>query len=41
VAFEDCVQAKVTQGLSILGMYPLTDEQSRIGFAAWRQANRR
>ena len=40
-AFEDFVQAKVMQGRSILGLYPPTDEQSRVDFAAWRQANGR
>jgi regulator of RNase E activity RraA len=36
--FEDFVQAKVMEGRSILGLYPPTDEQSRIDFAAWRRA---
>jgi regulator of RNase E activity RraA len=40
-AFEDFVQAKVMEGRSILGLYPPTDEQSRIDFASWRQANGR
>ena len=40
-AFEDFVQEKVMQGSSILGLYPPTDEQSRIDFAAWRKANGR
>ncbi len=40
-AFEDFVQAKVMEGRSILGLYPPTDEQSRIDFAAWRTANGR
>ena len=40
-AFEDFVQAKVMEGRSILGLYPPTDEQSRVDFAAWRQANGR
>ena len=35
--FEDFVQAKVMEGRSILGLYPPTDEQSRVDFAAWRQ----
>ena len=39
--FEDFVQAKVMEGRSILGLYPPTDEQSRVDFAAWRQANGR
>ena len=37
-AFEDFVTEKVNEGRSILGLYPATDEQSRIDFAAWRQA---
>jgi regulator of RNase E activity RraA len=36
--FEDFVQQKVMEGRSILGLYPPTDEQSRVDFAAWRQA---
>ena len=40
-ALEDFVQDKVMEGRSILGLYPPTDEQSRIDFAAWRQANGR
>ena len=39
--FEDFVQEKVMQGRSILGLYPPTDEQSRIDFAAWRKARGR
>jgi regulator of RNase E activity RraA len=39
--FEDFVQEKVMQGRSILGLYPPTDEQSRIDFAAWRKAKGR
>ena len=40
-AFEDFVQEKVMEGRSIFGLYPPTDEQSRVEFAAWRQANGR
>jgi len=40
-AFEDFVQEKVLEGRSILGLYPPTDEQSRIDFAAWRAARGR
>ncbi|MGO4287314.1 ribonuclease activity regulator RraA [Bosea sp. TAB14] len=36
-AFEDFVTEKVLEGRSILGLYPPTDEQSKIDFAAWRQ----
>lgn len=39
--FEDFVQEKVLEGRSILGLYPPTDEQSRVDFAVWRQANGR
>ncbi len=35
-AFEDFVTEKVQEGRSILGLYPPTDEQSRVEFAAWR-----
>ncbi len=34
--FEDFVIEKVMQGRSILGLYPPTDEASRVEFAAWR-----
>ena len=40
-AFEDFVQEKVMEGRSILGLYPPTDEQSRVDFAAWRKAKGR
>ena len=40
-AFEDFVTEKVREGRSILGLYPPTDEQSRIDFATWRAARRR
>jgi len=40
-AFEDFVTEKVHEGLSILGLYPPTDPQTNIDFAAWRKANRR
>ncbi len=40
-AFEDFVQEKVMEGRSILGLYPPTDEQSRVDFAAWRKAHGR
>lgn len=39
--FEDFATAKVLEGRSILGLYPPTDEQSKIDFAAWRQQNGR
>ena len=40
-AFEDFVSEKVREGRSILGLYPPTDEQSRVDFAAWRSAHGR
>jgi regulator of RNase E activity RraA len=40
-AFEDFVQEEVLKGRSILGLYPPTDPQTPIDFAAWREANRR
>ena len=39
--FEDFVQDKVMEGRSILGLYPPTEEQTRLDFAAWRQARGR
>ncbi len=39
--FEDFVQEKVLEGRSILGLYPPTDEQTRVDFAAWRTARGR
>lgn len=36
--FEDFVQEMVMQGRSILGLYPATEEQSRLDFAEWRKA---
>ena len=40
-AFEDFVTEEVLKGCSILGLYPATDEQARIDFAAWRVAKNR
>ncbi len=40
-AFEDFVTEKVMEGRSILGLYPATDEKSRVDFAAWRLAQGR
>jgi regulator of RNase E activity RraA len=40
-AFEDFVTEEVMKGRSILGLYPLTDEQSKIDFAAWRKSKNR
>jgi regulator of RNase E activity RraA len=35
-AFEDFVTEEVLKGRSIIGLYPPTDEQSRMDFAVWR-----
>jgi len=40
-AFEDFVTEEVMKGRSILGLYPATEEQTKVNFAAWRQANDR
>jgi regulator of RNase E activity RraA len=40
-AFEDFVTEKVNEGRSILGLYPPTDDPSRVEFAAWRAARGR
>jgi regulator of RNase E activity RraA len=40
-AYEDFVAEQVAKGRSILGLYPPTDPQSRVDFAAWRAANGR
>jgi regulator of RNase E activity RraA len=40
-AFEDFVTEKVSEGRSILGLYPPTDEQSKVDFAAWRKSKGR
>ncbi|MGO4173191.1 ribonuclease activity regulator RraA [Bosea sp. TAF32] len=40
-AFEDFVTEEVMKGRSILGLYPATEEQTRIDFAAWRKARSR
>jgi len=36
-AFEDFVTEEVKKGRSILGLYPATDEQTLVDFAAWRK----
>jgi regulator of RNase E activity RraA len=36
-AFEDFVVEKVQEGRSIAGLYPPTDEKSKIDFEAWRK----
>jgi regulator of RNase E activity RraA len=40
-AFEDFVAEEVMKGRSILGLYPATDPQTQVAFAAWRKANKR
>jgi hypothetical protein len=40
-AYEDFVTEKVSEGRPIFGLYPATEEQSRIDFAAWRKAKGR
>jgi regulator of RNase E activity RraA len=40
-AYEDFVTEKVQEGRSIVGLYPPTEEQSRLEFAAWRKAQGR
>jgi regulator of RNase E activity RraA len=40
-AFEDFVTEQVQNGRSILGLYPATDEQTKVDFAAWRTARKR
>ncbi|MFM2240064.1 MAG: hypothetical protein RJA69_1438 [Pseudomonadota bacterium] len=40
-AFEDFVTEKVLEGRSILGLYPPTDEQSKLDFEAWRKTKGR
>ena len=40
-AFEDFVTEQVRQGRSILGLYPATEQRTRVEFAAWRAANGR
>ncbi|HWU00036.1 MAG TPA: ribonuclease activity regulator RraA [Terriglobales bacterium] len=39
--FEDFVTEEVLKGRSILGLYPATDEQTKVDFAAWRQRHNR
>jgi regulator of RNase E activity RraA len=40
-AFEDFVTEEVEKGRSILGLYPATEERTKVDFAAWRKANER
>lgn len=39
--FEDFVLEQVQAGKSILGLYPATDEQTKLDFAQWRQERNR
>jgi len=36
-AFEDFVTEQVTGGMGIYGLYPATNEQTMVDFAAWRK----
>ncbi|GLR67973.1 ribonuclease activity regulator RraA [Acidocella aquatica] len=38
--FEDFVTEQVRAGASVLGLYPPTDPQSEVAFAAWRKARK-
>ena len=40
-AYEDFVTDQVRAGKGIFGLYPATNEQSLVDFAAWRKANGR
>lgn len=40
-AFEDFVAEQVRKGRSIFGLYPATDDQTMVDFAAWRKATGR
>jgi len=40
-AFEDFVAEEVLKGRSIIGLYPPTQEQTKVDFAAWRERNGR
>ena len=40
-AFEDFVTEEVGKGRSILGLYPATEDATRLDFAAWRKAKGR
>ena len=39
--FEDFVTEMVLEGRSILGLYPPTDDKTKVDFTAWRQAKGR
>ena len=40
-AFEDFVTERVKAGQSILGLYPATDDKTKLDFAAWRKSTGR
>jgi regulator of RNase E activity RraA len=40
-AFEDFVTEEVSNGRSIIGLYPATSEQAKLDFEAWRKKNGR
>lgn len=40
-AYEDFVTEEVRKGRSIQGLYPATEEKSRIDFAIWRKRHGR
>jgi regulator of RNase E activity RraA len=40
-AFEDFVAEEVRKGRAVIGLYPLTQDQSKSDFEAWRKANNR
>lgn len=40
-AYEDFVTEQVSGGMGIYGLYPATNDQSLVAFAAWRKLNKR
>ena len=40
-AFEDFVTEKVSEGQSIIGLYPPTEDKNKDAFATWRKAKKR
>jgi regulator of RNase E activity RraA len=40
-AFEDFVAEEVLKGRAVIGLYPPTQEQSKLDFEAWRKAKNR
>ena len=40
-AYEDFVAEKVREGISIIGLYPCTQDEHRHAFAEWRKAHNR